>query len=77
MERHLYGISGPQVRGYTNGALDAQYDYMEAAALDAATQHAEDALLGPFYRWIATIERESREQHKQISVAGWSAFDDA
>jgi hypothetical protein len=77
MESRLYGISGPQVRGYSNGSLEAKYDYMEAAALGAATQHAEDALLGPFYRWIATIERDAREQHKQISAAGWPAFDDA
>ena len=77
MERRLYGISGPQVRGYSNGSLEAKYDYMEAAALDAATQHPEDALLGPFYRWVATIERDAREQHKKITAADWSAFDDA
>jgi hypothetical protein len=78
MERRLNGISGPQLRGYDkDGSLEAKYDYMEAAALDAAAQHAEDALLGPFYRWIATIEREAREQHKQITSADWAAFDDA
>lgn len=65
MERHLYGISGPLVRSYSNGSLKA------------ASQHAEDPLMGPFYRWISTVERDDRERARQIASSSLAALDDA
>ena len=56
----LHRGSGPGVRGYTNGQLDAEYDYLEAAALKAAEKHADNPVLGPFYRWIVEVEQKDR-----------------
>lgn len=75
MESRLYAISGPRTRGYTNGILDARYDYMEAAALKAADAHADDPLLGVFYRWIAALERDDRETQKRLADASMTAMD--
>lgn len=76
MESRLYAISGPRTRGYSNGVLDTRYDYMESAALKAAEAHAEDALLGPFYRWIAAVERDDRETQKRLADASMAALDE-
>ncbi|MCX6937439.1 MAG: ATP-binding protein [Verrucomicrobia bacterium] len=75
MESRLYEISSPLVRGYLNGILNPEYDYTEAAALKAAGTHAQDAVLGPFFRWIAVIEREDRENQKRFSEASMAALD--
>jgi hypothetical protein len=77
MESRLYALSGPRTRGYTNGMLDAGSDYLEAAALRAAEAHAEDAALGPFYRWIAAVERDDRELQKRLAESSMAALDDA
>ncbi len=75
MESRLYEISGPVVRGYTNGVPDAGHDYLEAAALKAAEAYAEDPLLGVFYRWIAALERDDREMQKRLADASLAAMD--
>ena len=56
----LYGATGPKVRGYENGRLEKEYDYVEAAAEKAAKEHELNDLLGPFYRWI--VEREQADK---------------
>jgi hypothetical protein len=60
----LHGGSGPTVRGFTNGELDKEYDYLEAAALKAAEKHADSQILGPFYRWMVETEQKDRLFHK-------------
>ena len=58
----LYQSAGPQGRSFTNGKLDE--DYVEAAAAKAAEAHAEDSVLGPFYRWIVEAEQRDRFAHQ-------------
>lgn len=60
----LYHTAGPQGRSYTNGKLDEDSDYVEAAAIKAAEAHAEDPILGPFYRWIVEVEQRNRTMHR-------------
>lgn len=50
--------------GYTNGVLDEELDYVEAAAVKAAESHAEHPILGPFYRWIVEVEQKDRMNHQ-------------
>ena len=59
----LYTMSGPSGRSFTNGELAKESDYMEAEAIKAAEAHSQDALLGPFFRWIVEIERHDREDN--------------
>jgi hypothetical protein len=64
----LYIGSGPRSRGYTNGVLDKNYDYVEAAALKAAEEHSENPVLGPFFRWIVEAEQQDRLRHQMQSA---------
>jgi len=73
----LYVISGPQGRSFKNGELDEKSDYVEAAAIEAANEHAKDSILGPFYRWIVEIERHEREQNRRRYQADMAALDDS
>jgi hypothetical protein len=66
---------GPMGRGYTDGVLDKEYDYVEAEAAKAAEVHASDPVLGPFYRWIARREQEDRLWNKARSAAQMAALD--
>jgi hypothetical protein len=75
VRRSLYTGCGPQTRAYSNGMLDKELDYVEAAATKAAETHAADELLGPFYRWIVEIEQSNRLLHKMHSEAQMAAFD--
>jgi len=59
--RHqLYRTAGPRSRVRWNGRLREDDDYVEAAAIRAAEEHAEDPVLGPFYRWIVEMEESER-----------------
>ncbi len=64
MRANLYIGAGPSSRGYTNGVLDEELDYVEAAAVKAAESHAEHPILGPFYRWIVEVEQKDRMSHQ-------------
>lgn len=76
MQSSLYSASGPHGRSYTNGNLDPGYDYLEANALKAAEGYPEDPLLGPFYRWIAQVERDERERSKRDYELSLKAYDE-
>ena len=65
----LYAACRAGVRGFTNGVLDRENDYLEAEAAKAAETHASDLVLGPFYRWIIEMEQRDRLWHK----ARWEA----
>jgi len=43
-----WGIRGRLFVASTNGELDKEYDYLEAAALKAAEKHAENKISGSF-----------------------------
>ena len=76
-EYQLHAASGPTIRGYSSSKPAAEQDYVEAAALAAASQHAEDASLGPFYRWIAATERYDRERHRRFAEASLASMDES
>jgi hypothetical protein len=71
----LYRGCGPQTRAYGSGALDAELDYVESEAVKAAEAHANDELLGPFYRWIVEAEQKERLMHKMDYECEMSALD--
>jgi len=71
----LYSGCGPQTRLYSNGILEKELDYVEAAAMKAAEAHATDELLGPFYRWIVQVEQKERLMHKMQSDAAMASLD--
>lgn len=56
----LWAGAGPRARGFTNGKLDEEYDYLEAAAAKAAEENAANPLLGPFYNWIVKQEQTDK-----------------
>jgi hypothetical protein len=69
----LYRTAGPRSRVRWNGRLREDDDYVEAAAIRAAEEHAEDPVLGPFYRWIVEMEETERlrneaQHRKQMSA---------
>lgn len=75
MRVELYSGCGPQTRSYSNGILDKELDYVEAAATKAAEAHATDELLGPFYRWIVEVEQKERLMHKRQANAAMASLD--
>jgi hypothetical protein len=75
MCQELHSGCGPQTRSYTNGIPDKVTDYVEAEAGKAAEAHAQDELLGSFYRWIVEIEQKERVLHKLRSDAEMAALD--
>ena len=58
----LYCATGPRMWGWTNGNMNSEDDYLEAEALKAAEQHAEDPVLYPFFRWIVECEQEKKRR---------------
>ena len=72
---NLYTGCGPQTRSYTNGTLDKGLDYVEAEAAKAAEIHADDELLGPFYRWIVEIEQKNRLMNKMVAESQMETLD--
>lgn len=72
----LYHASGPEGRSFSNGDLDSECDYLEAEAFKAAEAHAADEVLGPFYRWIAEVERHDREFHRKLYEAEMASLDE-
>jgi hypothetical protein len=62
----LIRTAGPQVRAYTNDALDPDDDYVEAAAIKAAEENVDDPDLGQFYRWVVKIEQQSRKEPSRV-----------
>lgn len=76
MRVSLWIVSGPRGRSYSNGELDKNQDYLEAEAIKAATTHAADNILGPFFRWIAERERDQREESRKMYQASMAAMDD-
>jgi hypothetical protein len=75
MRVELYTGCGPQTRSYSNGIPDKETDYVEAEARKAAEAHAQDELLGSFYRWIVQIEQKERVLHKLRSDAEMASLD--
>ena len=75
MRIELYSGCGPQLRSYSNGMLDNELDYIEAAAAKAAEAHPTDELLGPFYRWIVEVEQKERLLHKMQTEAAMASLD--
>ena len=75
MCEELHSGCGPQTRSYTNGIPDQVTDYVEAEAGKAAEAHAQDELLGPFYRWIVEVEQKERVLHKLRSDAEMGSLD--
>lgn len=76
MRAGLYTLSGPSGQSFTNGELDQESDYLEAEAIKAAELHAQDDLLGPFFRWIVEVERHEREKNRQRYRAEMAAMDE-
>jgi len=74
MRTTLYVASGPRSRSGTNGELDK--DYVEAEAVKAATAHAADSVLGPFYRWVVEVEQHTREQSRKLYQAEMASLDE-
>jgi hypothetical protein len=64
MRAGLYGATGPKVRGYENGRLKKEYDYVECAAIKAAEAHSKNCILGPFYRWIVEAEQAGKLRNR-------------
>ena len=75
MRASLWALSGPGGRSYSNGELDQDSDYVEAEAIKAASAHAADDILGPFYRWIAEGERHDRERSRKMHQASMASLD--
>jgi hypothetical protein len=71
----LYATAGPGGKSYTNGRLDPHDDYVEAEAIRAAETHADDPVLGPFYRWIVQVEEEQRNRFEADHRAAMAALD--
>jgi hypothetical protein len=67
--------AGPSIRGFTDGVLDQEYDYVEAEAVKAAEANASDPILGPFYRSIVEWEQRNRLWHKSRSEAAMAAME--
>ncbi|MBN8246122.1 MAG: hypothetical protein J0L84_01615, partial [Verrucomicrobia bacterium] len=76
IQTSLHHITGPSVRGYTNGELNKDGDYVEAAAIKAASAHSTDPILGPFFRWIADVEKHEREEQRRRNAAEMAALDE-
>jgi len=76
MRTTLYAVSGPRSRSGTNGELDKDKDYVEAEAIKAATAHAADTILGPFYRWVVEVEQHTREQSRKRYQADIASLDE-
>jgi hypothetical protein len=76
MRTTLYVVSGPRSRSGTNGELDKDKDYVEAEAVKAATTHAADSILGPFYRWVVEVEQHEREQSRKRYQADIASLDE-
>lgn len=72
----LYATAGPAVRSYTDGSLDHDDDYVEAAAIRAAEEHAEDPVLGPFYRWIVEMKETGRLRNEARHRKQMAAMED-
>lgn len=64
----LYHVTGPSVRGFTDGELNRDSDYVEAEAIRAAATHAKDPVLGPFFRWIMAVEQGDREDERRRHI---------
>lgn len=73
---YLYSTAGPRTRSFTEGRLDADDDYVEAEAIRAAEAHAEDPVLGPFYRWIVQVEETERRRLEQEHYSRIARLDD-
>jgi hypothetical protein len=58
----LYTTAGPKSWSFSGGERDSGYGYLEVEAQKAAQAHADDNLLGPFYRKIAEWEERDRQQ---------------
>ena len=72
MRTELYASAGPKSWSFTDGARDDGYGYLESEARKAAETHANDDVLGPFYRWIT--EREEKDRlHMRLSYEAESA----
>jgi hypothetical protein len=76
MRTTLYVVSGPRSRSGTNGELNKDKDYVEAEAVKAATTHAADSVLGPFYRWVVEVEQHEREQSRKRYQADMASLDE-
>jgi len=49
---------------------------LEAEAIKTADAFSDDPTLGPFYRWIAQLERHDRERQKLLHQASLAEYDD-
>jgi hypothetical protein len=76
MRSSLLALSGPVTRSFSNGELDQDSDFVEAEAIKAASTHAADDILGPFYRWIAEAERHDRERSRKLYQASLASMDE-
>ena len=72
----LHVFTGPSGRSYCNGELDEDCDYVEAEAIKAATAHATDPVLGPFFRWIVDLEKHDREDNRRRHAVDMVAIDE-
>ena len=62
----LYVASGSDGRSYTNGKLKSEDDYLEAEAVKAAKEHADDPVLEPYYRKIIEYEQNDRIRNREM-----------
>ncbi len=58
----LYGATGPHTTSWTNGKLNEEDDYVEAEALKAAQQHADEPELHTFFSWVAECEQSDKRR---------------
>jgi hypothetical protein len=68
----LIHASRPTSRGYTNGVLDAEYDYALPAAEEALKTHTNRPKLRAFYQKIIEIERADAERQQRIADSSFS-----
>lgn len=73
----IAAISGPTMRGYTNGEPDPEYRYFGEAAVQALSRHADDPELRAFYAGIVERERQDAARHKADAAASDAMLDEA
>jgi hypothetical protein len=71
----LYGSCGPGTRGFSDGVLNQEDDYVEAEAAKVAAAQANDPILGPFYRWIVEAEQRSRVMDRMRHDAAMASLE--
>jgi len=60
--------AGPQLRSYTDGALDVECRYLREEAEKAVRTHEPNSILGPFFQKILENELRDEEYHRRSAA---------